>query len=174
MSIKSLCSELETPPLTSRKESRKSLRAREDGGYQKNKASWINWLRLISTHRYRSSKRRTYLALHQDVCVYIIAFSLVFLWESWTCELLDLWFLYLLLGIPSFCWAALPSLCVISFLFYCILLFLFLFSLEILCSPESLFFSTEKHKGMDPEWRCIYRENCNQNLFSSKGNEKKY
>ena len=46
-----------------------------------------------------TSNHRVYKGLCLVLCIYTTASSLVLLWDYWVCELVDLWFLYLLLGI---------------------------------------------------------------------------
>lgn len=87
-SIESHPSELREPH---KREIRKSIRVRGVGGHQKNNGLWINWARLIKLRDW-SSKNIPYMDLH----IYIISFSLLFLWDSCLCELEGIWFLYLL------------------------------------------------------------------------------
>lgn len=62
---------------------------RRDGGYQENKA-----LYKTGTH-YNSQRLKYQLQCLQGSAplIYIKAFNLVFLWNSWLCEWVNLWFL---------------------------------------------------------------------------------
>lgn len=74
VAIKSIPSELKEP---NRMGGGDSVRARKDGEHQKNKSLRINWPKLIWTPRPKQ-QAQSYTALQQVLCVYIIAFSLVF------------------------------------------------------------------------------------------------
>lgn len=74
---------------------RKSLWTQGDIGHQ-NKALCINGARLIWTHKARNNTHSVDSVLHQHLCVYIKAFTLVFLQDS--CKWVDFWFFCLLLG----------------------------------------------------------------------------
>lgn len=84
---------------------RNSIRVPRDGGHQVYRTLWINYQKLIWTHREWSMKKRSYTFLYQFLCVYIVAFSLVFSWDFWVCLWVDLWLLCLLLGFFSICCA---------------------------------------------------------------------
>lgn len=90
--------------------SKKNLRVRGDRGKQENTAFWINWLKIIWVHRDWSNMHRPCPGLYQVLYVYIIATTLVFLWDCWVCEWVDLILvpslgtLFLLLGCPVQPW----------------------------------------------------------------------
>ena len=97
---------------------RKSVKAREGGRHQDTRLSISTWSKLIWTHRDWGSKHRACTGLHQVLCVYIMTSSLVFLWDSWMCEWVCLWFLCLVLGsftsVGSFCAILMYWFCFIS------------------------------------------------------------
>ena len=92
VSIKSLPSELRE---AWRRGSRKSVRAWGYGRHQGNK---LNMGKLIWTHKDRGNTHRACMGLHQLLGTCIIVSSLVFLWNSWVCEQVGVWFLCLFLG----------------------------------------------------------------------------
>lgn len=93
--------------------------------------------RLVWTHRDRRCQHGAEKGLYQVLCVYSIAFGLVFSWDSWVCEWESLWFLGLLLGLFSFL-ITLSSLQVMDFVISYIL-----FAHVWLLSLRCLFFSKE-------------------------------
>lgn len=107
--------------------------------HQENKLFSINWSRLI-THRDWRRKHDACTDLHQILRMYIVVFSVAFVWDSWMYQGVGLWFLCLLLGLFAFCGVTLFSLNVIIFAssFYN---FLWLLTLR------KLLFTNERHKG---------------------------
>lgn len=92
-----------------------------EGGHQENEN--LNWAKLILTARDRSSKHRASMGAHQVLCVCVIAWSSIFLWNSWVVNEWDANFL-------AFSWGSFPSLvlpCLALmqwFLFYLIIFYL--------------------------------------------------
>lgn len=81
---------------------------------------------LIWTHRDWSTKDTAYMGLAQVLCMCIIAFSLVLLWDSWVCQQVGLSFMYLVLELFYFCWFAFPNFDVMVFV-YLIMFYLVMF-----------------------------------------------
>ena len=61
---------------------RKSGRSRGDGRHQEKKALWINIRKAHTNSQRWNSMHRACLGLYQVLCVYIMASSLVFSWDS--------------------------------------------------------------------------------------------
>lgn len=80
------------------------------------------------------------------LCMYMVTFSLVFVWDSWVCECL--WFLCLLLG--SFLSVGLPCLILI---WYSSLNFYFIFFYVLFYLRETCSFLMRERKGMDSNER---------------------
>lgn len=84
--------------------------ARGDGGDQKHKALWINRANLTWTYKDWSGKHWAYTGLRHVLGVYVIAFSLVLLWNSWVYDWVGVSFVCLLLGFFPFVGLPCPTL----------------------------------------------------------------
>lgn len=78
------------------------LGVRGDGGYQKNKALWINKADIWE-QRVWSSKHWLYMDVPGPLWIYY-RFSLVFLLDTCLWEWVGLWLFWMLLGFFSSCW----------------------------------------------------------------------
>ena len=89
------------------------------------------------------------MGLYQYLYTYIIASSLGFLWDSWVCRWIDLWFLCLLLGLLFHLFIALSSLDVMVF----VLSYYTLFCHVGWCLLKACSFLMRDRKGVDSEGR---------------------
>lgn len=129
-----------------RRRGRKSIKTRGDEGLQENKGPWerVNQ-REQSSYELSdwSNKHSYYLDLHQNPCVYIIASTLIFLWDSWVRARVSLWFFCLFLGAFSFS-------CFVQFCYDVFLTLFTVFYFVMFCCYllETCFsYSNERQKG---------------------------
>ena len=83
-------------------ESRKRVRAM--GMKTPGELDSVNQLSKVHMNTQRLKHQEwAYKGLHQITCIYIKAFSLVFLWNTWVCERMSHWLLCLPSGYILFC-----------------------------------------------------------------------
>lgn len=125
---------------------RKIVRPREGRGNQEKKDLWFNKARHM-----RFQQAQVLYGFVQIHCVDTIAFSLVFLCDSWLWEVVILSFLCLLLEHFSSCWVVMFNFDMIVFAsFYCIL-----FHMLVCCLLEACPFPMRDRKGMGPDGRYV-------------------